>query len=104
MPESRPAGPGAYQPCPEPAKQAVGASPDTTIRRGLQAPVGTLPQVLGRLEAAMLAAFSQTETRARLREIGIEAAPLGTAAFDRLVAAEYAKWGEVVRTAGIRTD
>jgi tripartite-type tricarboxylate transporter receptor subunit TctC len=71
---------------------------------GVQAPLGTPPAVLERIEAATLAAFAEPATRARLREIGIEAAPLGAAAFDRLVAAEHAKWGEVVRAANIRTD
>lgn len=30
--------------------------------------------------------------------------PRGSAAFDRHVADEHAKWGEVVRAAGIRSD
>jgi tripartite-type tricarboxylate transporter receptor subunit TctC len=71
---------------------------------GVQAPLGTPPEALARIEGATLAAFAEPATRARLREIGIEAAPLNTAAFDRLVAAEHAKWGEVVRAANIRTD
>lgn len=75
-----------------------------TIWWGLQAPVGTPPEVLDRLEGAMLAGFAEPETRARLRGLGIEAAPLGTTAFDRLVNAEHARWGEVVRSAGIRSD
>lgn len=71
---------------------------------GLQAPAGTPAPVVERLEAAMLTAFAEPDTRARLREIGVDAAPLGTSAFDRLVADEHAKWGAVVRDAGIRSD
>ncbi len=91
---------------PDAATVAEGPLPGFTmlIWWGLQAPTGTPPPVLGRLENAMLAAFSEAETRDRLRGIGVEAAPLGTAAFGRLVAAEHAKWGEVVRNAGVRTD
>ena len=36
-----------------------------------------------------------------MRALGVEAAPLGTAEFERHIAAEYAKWGEVVRKANI---
>ena len=75
-----------------------------TIWWGLQAPVDAPLPALERLEAAMLAAFAEPETRARLRGIGVEAAPSGTVAFDRLVAAEHARWGEVIRNAGIRSD
>jgi hypothetical protein len=47
-----------------------------------------VPQIPHRSEAMQFAAY----------------APLGAAAFDRLVAAEHAKCGEVVRAANIRTD
>lgn len=75
-----------------------------TVWWGVQAPLGTPPAVLERIEAAMLAAFEDAATRARLRELGMDAAPLGAAAFDRFVAAEHTRWGEVIRRAGIRAD
>jgi tripartite-type tricarboxylate transporter receptor subunit TctC len=71
---------------------------------GVQAPKGTPEPILDRLAEATVAAMRDPAVQARLRELGIEAAPLGRAEFDRHIAAEHAKWGEVVRAAGIRAD
>lgn len=71
---------------------------------GVQAPRNTSLAVLQRVEAATLAAFNDETTRARLRDLGIDAAPLGTADFNRFAAAEYERWGDVIRRAGIRMD
>lgn len=71
---------------------------------GVQAPRGTPAPVVEALARATVAAFSEPSTRDRLRAIGVEAAPLGTEAFARHIAAEHAKWGEVVRAAAIRAD
>jgi tripartite-type tricarboxylate transporter receptor subunit TctC len=85
---------------------AEGALPGftMTIWLGLQAPADTPAPELGRLEAAMLAAFAEPETHTCLHAIGVEAAPSGRSAFGDLVRSEYAKWGDVVRTAGIEND
>jgi tripartite-type tricarboxylate transporter receptor subunit TctC len=71
---------------------------------GVQVPTGTPEPIQDRLSAAMVAGFSGTEARDRLHQLGIEPAPLDRAAFTAHVAAEYRKWGEVVRQAGIRVD
>ncbi len=71
---------------------------------GVQVPTGTPEPIMDRLSAAMVAGFSGTEARDRLHQLGIEPAPLDRAAFTAHVAAEYRKWGEVVRQAGIRVE
>ncbi|MBL6454370.1 tripartite tricarboxylate transporter substrate binding protein [Belnapia sp. T6] len=71
---------------------------------GLQAPLRTPEPVLAALEGALLAALAEPATRTRLRELGVEALPLGRAEFDRHIASENAKWGEVIRAAGIRAE
>ena len=70
----------------------------------MQAPRGTPEPVLERLSEATVAAMRDPAVQARFRELGIEAAPRPRAEFDRHIATEYAKWGEVVRAAGIRAD
>jgi len=71
---------------------------------GVQAPARTPAPIIETLARATLAGFRDDATRARLHGLGVEAAPLGTAEFGRHIAAEYAKWGEVVRAAGIKLD
>ncbi|SDB67942.1 Bug family tripartite tricarboxylate transporter substrate binding protein [Belnapia rosea] len=71
---------------------------------GLQAPLRTPEPILARAEQALLAALAEPATQAKLREMGIEALPMGRAAFDRHIAAENSKWGEVIRAAGIRAE
>jgi tripartite-type tricarboxylate transporter receptor subunit TctC len=71
---------------------------------GLQAPVRTPEPILARAEGALLSVLAEPGTKAKLREMGIEALPMGRAAFDQHIAAENAKWGEVIRAAGIRSE
>ena len=71
---------------------------------GVQVPTGTPAPHIARIAEAVTTGFALPEARDRLRQLGIEPAPLGTAAFTAHVAAEYRKWGEVVRQAGIRAD
>lgn len=71
---------------------------------GLQAPARTPEPILARAEAALLAVLAEAGTRSKLREMGIEALPMDRATFDRHIAAENAKWGEVIRAAGIRAE
>jgi tripartite-type tricarboxylate transporter receptor subunit TctC len=71
---------------------------------GLQAPAGTPRPILEKLAEATVTAFREPETAARLRGIGIEAHPLPLEQFDRLIASEHAKWGEVIRAAHIRAE
>lgn len=71
---------------------------------GLQAPAGTPAPVVERLAAILLEGFATAEVRDRLRSFSIKPATLGSADYARFVAAEYARWGEVVKAADIRLD
>ena len=57
---------------------------------------------------AILAAPAQAQSPYPSRPVRLitplPPAPLGAAAFDRFVAAEHTRWGEVIRRAGIRAD
>lgn len=71
---------------------------------GMQAPARTPRPVIERLSAAVLEAVAEPAIQAKLREIGSEPRPLGPAEFAAFIAAENAKWREVVRVAGARLD
>jgi tripartite-type tricarboxylate transporter receptor subunit TctC len=69
----------------------------------LAAPAGLDPEIAGRLRAAVQEALAEPATRERLAAAGFVSlgtpSPTEIAAF---VASEAARWGNVVRTAGVR--
>ena len=69
-----------------------------------QVPARTPRPVVERLAGAILEALAEPGVQARLREIGTEPRPMGPAEFDRFIAAENAKWAEVVRRGNITVD
>ena len=66
------------------------------------APPGTPPEVIARLHAAIVAAFRHSDVMARLTDGAME--PIGAApeAWEPYLRRELEKWGNVVRTRGIR--
>src|SRR5262249_50086032 len=71
---------------------------------GLMAPAGTPPSVIAWLNREANAVFSDPEIRERYVSQGAEF-PLGTPdAFGAHIAAEFNKWGPVIRAANIRID
>ncbi len=75
-----------------------------TVWYGLQAPRGTPPAAIARLNAAAQAMLAEAPVRARLAEIGVE--PLGgsPADFTRFIADEVAAWRPVIAAAGITVE
>lgn len=74
---------------------------------GLFAPKGTPPDVLGKLNAAMVTALADARVRARFADLGLDVAsrdqqtPAGLAAFHK---AEIDKWWPIIKAAGIRGE
>ena len=74
---------------------------------GLFAPKGTPPDVIAKLNAAMVAALADPKVRARLADFGLDVAspeqqtPAGLAAFEK---AEIEKWWPIIQAAGIRGE
>ncbi len=74
---------------------------------GLFAPKGTPPQVIAKLNAAMVAALADPKLRARLADFGLDLAspeqqtPAGLAAFEK---SEIEKWWPIIQAAGIRGE
>jgi tripartite-type tricarboxylate transporter receptor subunit TctC len=77
---------------------------DTAAWFGVMVRAGTPADVVARLHAEAVRALNAPDVRERL--VGMGATPVGNtpAEFARLVSAESARWGDVIRKAGIRAD
>jgi tripartite-type tricarboxylate transporter receptor subunit TctC len=71
---------------------------------GLMAPAGTDAAQVARLNAELNRAIASAEVRARFASLGLEPMSSTPQQFGALVQAEIAKWGKVVKEAGVRLD
>ncbi len=71
---------------------------------GLYGPRGLPAPVVARLEAALAEAAAEAEVMARIDGMGGFMLPGGAAALATRLAAEHARWGQVIRENGIRLD
>lgn len=71
---------------------------------GLLAPAGTPPERIAALHRALLAALADSDTRRALLDQGGNLVGGTPEAFAGFLRTETAKWGEVVRAAGIRLE
>ena len=71
---------------------------------GLFLPNATPQAVAKQLHAAVVAAVNTKDTHERMTALGAEAASNSPAEFAAMVRAEIAKWGKVVRSAGVRPE
>jgi tripartite-type tricarboxylate transporter receptor subunit TctC len=71
---------------------------------GVLAPAGTPRAVIGALHHEMASLLKQPEIRERFAKLGAE--PVGNTPeeFDAFIKSEIAKWGKVVKEAGIKAD
>ncbi|WP_249732007.1 tripartite tricarboxylate transporter substrate binding protein [Roseococcus sp. SDR] len=71
---------------------------------GLFAPRGTAPEIVTRLNAALNAALAEPPIRSRITERGTEPGGGSAEEMARIMAEDYARWGEVVRANQIRVE
>ncbi|MDM0107706.1 tripartite tricarboxylate transporter substrate binding protein [Variovorax sp. J22R24] len=71
---------------------------------GLSAPKGTPKPIVDKLEAAMVAAFSDPAVRAKLEGNGFVVLSSKSPEFTKFVNDEINRWSKVVQTAGIKLD
>jgi tripartite-type tricarboxylate transporter receptor subunit TctC len=71
---------------------------------GLAAPATTPADVIGALAAAMPAVFASASYQARLQTLGLEQFSLSSEQSATFIAAEFEKWAEVAKSAGIQVD
>ncbi|WP_332827719.1 Bug family tripartite tricarboxylate transporter substrate binding protein [Ramlibacter sp.] len=71
---------------------------------GLLAPAGLPPAIATRLTTELNAVLNDAEAREKLRVLGIEATPGSAAQFRDEMARDLARYGPVVKAAGIKID
>lgn len=71
---------------------------------GLLAPAGLPPAIATRLNTELNAVLNDPEAREKLRVLGIEATPGSAAQFRDEMARDLARYGPVVKAAGIKID
>jgi len=71
---------------------------------GIVAPAGTPPEVVAKLNRAVVDGFSSKEAREGLARLGAEPNFGTPESFGAMIAAEIPKWAETVRAAGVRLD
>ena len=72
--------------------------------QGLVVPAGTPPEVVGTLSKALLSALDSTPVKARLQVLGVEPTPGTPAQMAAYAHAERDRWGQVIRSTGIKLD
>lgn len=77
---------------------------DVTNWYGLVAPAGTPPDVVAQLNKALVKVMADPEIRNRLAISGMDATSDTPQQFARLLSTERAKWGDLIRKAGIQGD
>jgi tripartite-type tricarboxylate transporter receptor subunit TctC len=87
-----------------PTLTELGYAVDITDWQGIVAPAGTPRDVTARLHAEITKVLAETDVRSRLQTLGMEAGHLGPDQFASHVRSEIARWGKLVREAGIKAD
>jgi tripartite-type tricarboxylate transporter receptor subunit TctC len=71
---------------------------------GLAAPKGTPSAIVEKLNRQVNAILAQPDVKAQLADLGASLLPGSTSDFGRLIVDETAKWGKVIRFAGIKPE
>lgn len=69
---------------------------------GMFAPAKTPPTLIGRLNQEIVRALSRSEVRERLFTAGVECAPGSAEELAATIKTEMAKWGKLIKDAGLR--
>ncbi len=72
--------------------------------QGVVVPTGTPPEVIAKLNSALLAALDSTPIKARMQVLGLELTPGTPAQMAKYAATEREKWGKLIKTLGIKID
>ncbi len=77
---------------------------EASIWYGVVAPRGTPPEIVGKLNAAIVQLLADPDINARLAQVGCAPMPMSAPEFGALLAAETAKWRKVVDFAYISVE
>jgi tripartite-type tricarboxylate transporter receptor subunit TctC len=88
-----------------PTLQEAGvAGYDASVWLALLAPAGTPPDVVAKLNAEVNRLMNTPDTRKALFDAGVEPAPSSPEAMTEYMGLELARWGKVVKDAGIKLE
>lgn len=71
---------------------------------GISGPAGIPAPIADRLNAALVAALNTPELAGRLRDLGADANRMSRADYSAMIAADIARWADVVRSANIKIE
>ena len=71
---------------------------------GVLAPARTPPEIIARLNGAMVAVMNDPDVRAKLAQTGVVPAPGSPDEFGRYLRGEYERWGRIIREKGIKVE
>jgi tripartite-type tricarboxylate transporter receptor subunit TctC len=71
---------------------------------GVVAPAGTPPEIMAKLNEAVVGALKDPTVAARMRAVGAEPYPTTQEEFARFIRREIDKWGRVVQQAGLKAN
>ena len=77
---------------------------EASIWNGILVPVGTPTAIVNRLHETIVQILKSPQAQERYANVGAEIRYNSPDEFRTLIAAEMAKWGKVIRAAGIRVD
>ena len=77
---------------------------EASVWLALLAPVGTPRDIVTRLNTEIAKVLNAPDTRKALREAGVESTPSTPEAMSAYMAQEMARWGKVVKDAGIKLE
>ena len=80
---------------------------DVKVWHGVYAPKGTPPDVTAKLNVALRAALQDETVKARIADLSSEIVPMEKVTPESLrshLASETAKWGKVIKAAGVQAD
>ena len=77
---------------------------EVTSWSGVGVPKKTPPEIITKLNSEINAALAEPKLKERFAELGAIVTPVSSAEFDKFIAAETEKWGNVIRGANIRAE
>lgn len=97
--------PTRFEAAPElPTMAESGLAFDLVQWNGLFAPAGVAPEIIAKLNGEVTRILRLPDVRERLLQAGFEPKPTTSREFSAFVKTEYDRWGDVIKSAGVRLE
>jgi len=87
-----------------PTITSAGLNIEAALNVGLYAPAGTPPDIVARLDTAVLQALKDERLRKRFNELGMEVSPVSQAALTARIKTEAARYRRVIEQTGVKLN